>query len=99
MITASTIARRPKLAVAETFSGRCDAAPMKKSIGIEKSVLVREARPALAPAAAASGSALPPAATAVVDAMTIFWLGQMMNQTLAHMKRPRTAPVRIVTPQ
>ena len=45
---------------------------MKNSMGIENSVLVREARPALASAPAAAGSASPPAAACSADAMTIF---------------------------
>src|SRR5437870_2477153 len=53
------------------------AAPMKKSIGIEKTTLVREARNARRPAAAAAGFAWPPLAAATADAMTIFWFAQI----------------------
>ena len=65
---------------------------MKNSSGIEKSVLVREARDALAPAPAAPGSASPPSATLTADAITTFWFGQMMSQTLRNMKVPSVAP-------
>jgi len=53
---------------------------MKKSIGAEKSTLVREANAAFGAAAAASGSASPPCATWVAEAMTIFCAGQIISQ-------------------
>src|SRR3990167_3310711 len=90
---ASTIA---KTIIIVTFAGRAVgakngmwlAAPMKNSIGIESRVFVRDAKPARCPLAAASGIAWPPFATWVAEAMTIFWAGQMMNQTLNHMSVP-----------
>ena len=45
---------------------------MKNSIGIEKNVLTRLARPASLAAPAAAGSGSPPAATASAEAMLIF---------------------------
>ena len=42
---------------------RCVEAPMKKSMGIENKVLVRDARPALPKEPAASGNASPPPIT------------------------------------
>jgi hypothetical protein len=71
------------------------AEPMKKSIGIEKSVLVRDARPARAPRAAASGIAAPPPATCSADLITTCCAGQITNHTFAHMKVPRMPPVRM----
>src|SRR5690349_11484595 len=56
---------------------KCDADTMKKSIGIENSVLVRDARPARAPRGAADGSASPPAATLVAFAITTCCAGQL----------------------
>ena len=71
-------------------------APMKKSMGIENRVLVREARNARRPAAAAAGSAWPPPRTAFVDAMTICCFGQMTIQTFRNMRVPIVAPMRII---
>ena len=62
---------------------------------MEKSVLVREAMPALPPAPAAAGFASPPAATVSALAITIFWAGQITNHTLAHIKVPIRPPVRM----
>src|SRR4030095_4433307 len=55
--------------------GRWLAAPIMKSMGIEKTVWVREASPARAPAAAAAGLAGFPAAVSSAFWMTIFCLG------------------------
>src|SRR5438034_10309841 len=62
------------------FKGRWEAAPMKKSMGMEKTTLVREARPPRAPAAAAAGLAGFPAATAIAFRITILFFGQITNQ-------------------
>ena len=51
---------------------RCTDEAMKNSIGMENSVFVLDARPALPRAPAAAGSASPPAAAFSADAMTIF---------------------------
>ena len=71
---------------------RCTEEAMKNNIGNENSVLVREARPALASAPAAAGSASPPAAAFSAEAITIFWLGQMISQTFRNIIVPRVAP-------
>jgi hypothetical protein len=81
-----------------SLMGRCEAAPMKKSIGIDSIVLVREARPARAPRAAASGIAWPPVATRSAESITICWAGQMTNHTLAHMVVPSMPPKKIFQP-
>src|SRR5258705_2481082 len=73
------------------------AAPIKKSMGIENTTLVREARNARRPAAAATGFAWPPVAAATADGMTIFWLGQITRHTLKSISVPNSAPVRIAT--
>ena len=52
--------------------GQCVAAPMKNSIGIENTTLVRDARNARRPAAAAAGFACPPFAAATAEAITTF---------------------------
>ena len=54
---------------------------MKTSIGSEKIVFMRDARSARRPAAAASGSASPPACTLRALAMTFFWFGQITSHT------------------
>src|SRR3990170_4009300 len=59
--------------------GRWLAAPIKKSMGIEKTVFVREASPARAPAGAAAGLAGLPAAVSSAFWMTSFCLGQITN--------------------
>ena len=74
------------------------AAPMKNSIGIESIVFVREVTPPRAPRAAASGIAWPPSLTRAVDAMTTCCAGQMMNQTLNHIRVPSTPPKKIFQP-
>ena len=71
---------------------------MKKSIGTESSVFVREATPARAPRAAASGMAWPPFDTWVAEAMMTCYAGQMTNQTLAHMRLPSMPPMKIDQP-
>jgi len=76
--------------------GRFAAEIMKKSIGIEKRVLVREAMPALPPRAAASGIGSPPPATCSAFLMTTCCAGQITNQTLYHMSVPIRPPVRIL---
>ena len=71
---------------------------MKKSIGIDSIVFVREAAPPRAPRAAASGIAWPPSLTRVAEAMTTCCAGQMMNHTLNHMRVPRMPPMKIDHP-
>src|SRR5689334_20126291 len=67
------------------------ADPMKNSIGTDSTTLVREARPPRAPAAAAAGLAGLPAAVSSAFWITILFLGQITNHTLAHMIDPRRA--------
>src|SRR3989454_9097221 len=55
MITSSTTAQRPRFPPAGSV--KCDAAPMKNSIGNENTTLVREARNARRAAPAAAGFA------------------------------------------
>ena len=62
---------------------------------MEKTTLVREASPPRAPAAAAAGLAGLPAATSTAFWMTILFLGQITNHTLAHMMVPRRPPTRM----
>ena len=71
---------------------------MKKSIGIEKRVLHRDARAARLAAAGASGLASPPLATFSALPMTIFWLRQIMPHTLRNIVMPKSMPVRIAVP-
>src|SRR5512144_1589054 len=52
------------------------ADPMKNSIGMDMTTLVREARPPRAPAAAAAGFAGFPAAVSISFLMTTLFLGQ-----------------------
>ena len=54
--------------------------------------------PAARPAAAASGSASPPARTCTADAMTIFCLRQITPHTFTNMMRAMRMPVEIDTP-
>jgi len=65
---------------------------MKNSIGSENKVLVRDASPALARAAPASGKASPPTATCSAEAMTIFCFGQMISHTFRNIRVPIVAP-------
>src|SRR3989442_5761375 len=95
--TSATTTSRPTqyaVVLAPTRGGRWLAAPMKNSIGIESTTLVREARNARRPAAPAAGFAWPPAA-----AITTFWFGQITRHTLKSMTVPSSAPLRIATPQ
>ena len=71
---------------------------MNHSMGIENSVLQREARAARLAAAGASGFASPPAATFSALPITTFWLRQMTPQTLTNIVRPRSMPVRMAVP-
>src|SRR5437773_7467771 len=71
---------------------------MKNSIGIERSVFVREAKPDRWPRAAASGIAWPPFDTLVADSITTFCAGQITNQTFAHMTLPSMPPKKIFQP-
>ncbi len=59
---------------------------------------MRDASSALRPAAAASGSASPPACTLRALAMTFFWLGQITNQTLKNMVTASRMPVAMAMP-
>src|SRR6266850_173693 len=72
---------------------------MKKSMGIENTTLVREARNARRAAAGAAAFAWPPEAAAAADAMTISCFGQITRTTLKNMTVPNRAPVRIVMAQ
>jgi len=71
---------------------------MKKSMGMDSNVLVREAKPPRCPRAAASGMAWPPLDTCRAEAITTCWAGQMMNQTLNHMRLPSMPPMKIDNP-
>ena len=55
---------------------------MNHNIGIENKVFVLDARPAFAPASAASGA----------PDITFFWFGHIINQTLRNINVPNTAP-------
>src|SRR5438034_3989337 len=72
---------------------------MKNSIGIEKTTLVRDARKARRPAAAAARFACPPFAAATAEAITIFWLRQITPQTFASITVPNSAPGKIAAAQ
>src|SRR5262249_42648089 len=74
------------------------AAAMKNSIGIDSTVLGREATPPRAPRTAASGIAWPPSLTRAVEAITTCCAGQMMNQTLYHIRLPMMPPMKIAQP-
>src|SRR6266508_2162077 len=75
--------------------GRWLAEPIKNSMGMERTTLVREAKPPRAPAGAAAGLAGLPAAVSMAFWITILFLGQMMNHTLAHITEPRMPPSRM----
>ena len=77
---------------------KCTAPIMKKSIGSEKIVFMRDASAARRPASAAFGSACPPASTFRALAMTIFWFRQMTPQTFRNIVMPSSMPVAIATP-
>src|SRR5688572_33070549 len=68
-------------------------------MGMENTTFVRDARNARRAAAGAAALAWPPEAAAFADAITTFWLRQMMPHTLISMTVPNSAPVRIVTDQ
>ncbi len=71
---------------------------MNMSMVNEKMVFMREASSALRPAAAAFGSASPPAWTLRALAMTFFWLGQITSHTFRNMVSARRMPVAIAMP-
>ena len=71
---------------------------MKNSIGIESSVLVRDAHAAFRAAAGAFGRASPPVAVASALAMKIFWFGQMIPQTLVNITSASRIPVEMLMP-
>src|SRR2546423_14117268 len=75
---------------------RWDAAPMKKSMGIENTTLVREARNARRAATGATGFACPPDAVVRADAITMCCFGQITATTLRNIIVPNSAPVRMV---
>ena len=60
--------------------------------------VMREARSALRPAAAAFGAASPPACTLRALAMTFFWLGQITSHTLRNIVTARSTPVAMAMP-
>src|SRR2546427_12153601 len=64
------------------FKGRREAAPMKKSMGMEKTTLVRDARPPRAPAAAAAGLAGLSAAPPPAHVHTHLFLGPHSDRTI-----------------
>src|SRR5438309_9429835 len=72
---------------------------MKKSIGMENTTLVRDARNARRPATAAAGLAWPPPAAATAEAITIFCFGQITAQTFKNISVPNRAPVKMASPQ
>src|SRR5207245_2666681 len=72
---------------------------MKKSIGTENTTLVRDARNARRPAAAAAGLAWPPPAAATAEAITICCFGQITAQTFTNISVPNRAPVKMASPQ
>src|SRR5438105_15273328 len=75
---------------------KCDEAAIKKSIGTDSQVLVREARKATRPSLADSaGIAVPFSALSAVHEIILFWLGQMIPQTLNNITRPRAPPMPI----
>src|SRR3990167_6043228 len=95
MISATIQKAAPDLG---TRNVRWLAAPMKKSIGIEKSVFVRDASPARAPAGVAAGLAGLPAPVSRAFWIKIFCLGQITNQTFAHMMEQSSPPSRMAHP-
>src|SRR5436309_13889110 len=72
---------------------------MKKSIGTENTTLVRDARNARRPAAAAAGLAWPPPAAATAEAITTCCFGQITAQTFKNISVPNRAPVKMASPQ
>lgn len=75
--------------------GKWLAAPMKKSIGTESHMFVRDARNARRAQSGCSAGAGVPAAAAIVAAMIFFWSGQMIIQTFMNITVPRPPPIRI----
>src|SRR5689334_1167360 len=71
-------------------SVKCDAAPMKNSMGIENTTLVRDARNARRAATGAAALACPPDATALADAITICCFGQITRTTLKNISVPKS---------
>src|SRR2546428_11832061 len=71
---------------------------MKKSIGTENTTLVRDARKARRPAAAAAGFAWPPPAAATAEAITACCFGQITSQTFKNISGPNRAPVKMASP-
>ena len=71
---------------------------MNISIVNEKIVFCRDASPALRPAAAAAGSASPPACTLRALAMTSFWLRQITPHTFTNMVSASRMPVAMLMP-
>src|SRR5437867_7648920 len=71
---------------------------MKKSIGTENTTLVRDARKARRPAAAAAGFAWPPPAAATAEAITTCCFGQITSQTFKNISVPNRAPVKMASP-
>src|SRR5436853_942372 len=72
---------------------------MKKSIRTENTTLVRDARNARRPAAAAAGLAWPPPAAATAEAITTCCFGQITAQTFTNISVPNRAPVKMASPQ
>src|SRR5438552_17969592 len=73
--------------------GRWVAEPMKRSMGMEKTTLVRDASPPRGPAGGGAGLAGLPVATFTAVRLTHLFWGQMTNHTRAHKRvpsRPRT---------
>jgi len=58
-------------------------------------IRVRDARAAFGAAPAASGNASPPALIWSLEAMTIFWFGQIISQTLRNIRMAMTEPTKI----
>ena len=71
---------------------------MKNSMGMENRALARDALAARLAALGCSGSPWPPASLSRSEAMTTFWLRQMMPHTLRNMMVPRMAPQAIEVP-
>src|SRR2546430_6842665 len=72
---------------------------MKKTSGPENPTLVRDARNARRPAAAAPGLAWPPPAAATAEAITTSCFGQITAQTFKNISVPNRAPVKMASPQ
>jgi len=92
------MARLPPFTSQPMAPKKCAAPTMKKSIVNEKIVFWREAIAAFRPAAAASGSASPPASTLRALAITLRWFGQITSHTFANIVTARRMPVAIAMP-